>query len=390
MALNKLSAVQLKNLDKGKHEDGGGLRIVKADRSRGKWVFRFKRQGRSREMGLGPWPAVSLSEARKAAEKAREALAAYKDPIAERDRKRRSAGLIGNSLAEITADCFEAKKAELKGDGTAGRWTSPLKTHVLPKIGNVPITEIDAPMLRDVLSPIWHSKSEAARKALNRIGLVIKHAAALGLNVDMQAVDKAKALLGKQRHVAKSIPSMPWQEVPAFYQSLADLTSCHLALRFLILTIGPRSKPVRFFSLDQVQEDVWTVPGGEMKGAKDKTPDFRIPLSTEALKVIEDAKPLSGDVLLFPGSKPDKPISDMTMGKYMKDRGLDARPHGFRSSFREWADAQGYRFEVAEVALSHSVGSKVTRAYLRTDYLDERREMMEHWGQFVCGPSLTE
>jgi integrase len=383
MARHKLSAVQVKNLDKGKYEDGEGLRLVKAYKEKGKWVFRFKRQGRSREMGLGPWPAVSLSEARKAADRARSTLAANRDPIAERDRLRRQEGKVGQSLNEVTNDCFEARKAELKDDGSAGRWLSPLKIHVLPKIGKVPVREIDAPMLRDVLSPIWHSKADTARKALNRMNIVIKHAAALGLDVDMQAVEKAKALLGQTRHETKRIPSMPWQEVPAFYQSLTDLTSCHLALRFLILTIGARSKPVRLLTLDQIEDDLWIVPAEMMKGRKGKAQDFRIPLSSEASSVIESAKILARGDLLFPGSKPGQPISDMTMNKYMKDKGLEARPHGFRSSFREWADHSGYRPEVAETALAHSIGSEVARAYLRTDYLEERREMMERWGGFV-------
>ncbi len=383
MARNKLSAVQIKSLDKGKYEDGEGLRLVKSRKEKGKWVFRFKRQGRSREMGLGPWPAVSLSKARMAADRARSTLAANRDPIAERDRQRRQEGKVGQSLSEVTDDCFEAKKAELKGDGTAGRWLSPLKIHVLPKIGKVPVRDIDAPMLRDVLSPIWHEKADTARKALNRMNIVIKHAAALGLDVDMQAVEKAKALLGRTRHETERIPSMPWQEVPAFYQSLTDLTSCHFALRFLILTIGARSKPVRMLTLNQIEGDIWTVPAEMMKGKKGKAQDFRIPLSSEALSVIESAKTLAHDDLLFPGSKPGQPISDMTMSKYMKGRGVEAKPHGFRSSFREWADSHGYRPEVAETALAHSIGNQTARAYLRTDYLEERRDMMEQWGKFV-------
>lgn len=109
----------------------------------------------------------------------------------------------------------------------------------------MPVVDIDQTDIRDVLAPIWHSKAETARKALNRLAICLKHAAALGLSVDLQATDKARALLGKQRHKPENIPAMPWRDVPIFYASLSDGTVTHLALRLLILT-GVRSAPLRF------------------------------------------------------------------------------------------------------------------------------------------------
>lgn len=382
MARHKLSAAQVKNLGKGKHGDGGGLYIVKRDRTQGKWVFRYKTNGRSHDMGLGAWPDVSLSEAREKAEWARGVRREGRDPLVERERQRRHEIHTRQSLVEIAEDCFLAKKAELKGDGRAGRWDSPLRIHVLPKIGQVPVTEIDAPLIREVISPIWHTKSDTARKAIDRLGQVLTHAAALGLNVDLQAIAKAKALLGKSRHEAKHIEAMDWRDVPEFYKSLTDPTSCQLALKFLILT-GVRSAPVRFASFNQIIGDLWTIPADLMKGRKGKVAEFRVPLSSAALSVLEDAKQHASEGLVFPGSKPGRPMSDMTMSKYMRDHAYEARPHGFRSSFREWADENGFRSEVAETALSHSVGTNVSRAYLRTDFLHERRELMESWAQFV-------
>jgi len=175
---------------------------------------------------------------------------------------------MDTSLCAMTLDCFASRKAELRGDGKAGRWLSPLENHVLPKLGKMPVQELDAQALRDVLAPIWHEKADTARKAVNRLNLVMKHAAALGVDVDLQAVEKARALLGKSRHKVKNIPAMPWLEVPEFYQSLNDLTSVHLALRFLILT-GQRSKPVRLLHFDQIDGDVKTVPGELIKGRED-------------------------------------------------------------------------------------------------------------------------
>ena len=384
MARHKLTAAQVKKADAGKHEDGAGLRLVKRDRDAGKWVFRFKRAGRSREMGLGPWPTVSLADARRAAEAARAVLAKGGDPIAERERERRRESRLDTSLRAMTLDCFESRKAELRGDGTAGRWLSPLENHVLPKLGKLPVQEVDAQALRDVLKPIWHEKADTARKAMNRLNVVLKHAAALGVDVDLQAVEKARALLGKSRHKAQHIPAMPWPDVPAFYQSLTDLTSVHLALRFLILT-GQRSKPVRYLHLDQIDGDVWTVPGELVKGREGRTEDFRVPLCAAALAVIEAAKPMERDGFLFPSPRKGV-VSDMAMGMHMRRKGLEARPHGFRTSLRTWlAEATSAPHEVAETMLGHVTDSGVVRAYRRTDYLDERRRLHEAWADRLTG-----
>lgn len=131
----------------------------------------------------------------------------------------------------VPVEAFEARKAQLKGDGKAGRWFSPLELHVLPKLGRVPVEELDQQDITNTLAPIWHTKADTARKAMNRLGIVMRHAAAMGLDVDMQATEKAKALLGKSRHQPKHVPAMDWREVPAFYQSLNEGTITNLALR---------------------------------------------------------------------------------------------------------------------------------------------------------------
>lgn len=196
----------------------------------------------------------------------------------------------------------------------------------LPKLGKVPVADIDQKDIRDTLAPIWHAKAETARKALNRLAICMRHAAALGLEVDLQAAEKARALLGQQRHKAENIPAMPWKDVPAFYQSLSDGTVTHLALRLLILT-GVRSGPLRRIREDQIEGDIWTIPGEAMKGKRDKTPDFRVPLSSEALTVIAQAKPHARDGYLFPSTKHGI-ISDMTMSRLKERAKLPYRPHG--------------------------------------------------------------
>ena len=295
-AQNRLSAIGVKKSTPGKYADGGGLWLLKREDGGGQWFLRFTIHGRRREMGLGSITDVSLKEARESAEKWRAVVRADKDPIKERERDRREAARNLHILTDIAKDAFDARKAELKGDGKAGRWFTPLELHVLPKLGNVPVGEIDQRDIRDTLAPIWHTKADTARKAMNRLNICLKHAAALGLDVDLQATAKARALLGRQRHKAANIPAMPWMEVPAFYATLRDDNLTHLALRLLILT-GVRSAPIRHIHEDQIDDDVWTVPAEAMKGRRDATTDFRVPLSAEALASLRRPRRLRGTAI---------------------------------------------------------------------------------------------
>ena len=333
-------------------------------------------------MGLGSVSQVSLKEARQSAEVWRACVRQGIDPIKERHKQRREAIRGLHCLRDIAVDAFESRKAELKDDGKAGRWFSPLELHVLPKLGNVPIAEIDQIDIRDVLRPIWHAKADTARKAMNRLNICFRHAAALGLDVDLQATDKAKALLGKRRHTPQHIPALPWQEVPHFYASLNEGTITQLALKLLILT-AVRSRPIRFLHLEQIDGDIWTIPAEVMKGRKDATSDFRVPLPAEAQRVIEQAKPFERNGYLFPNVRKGV-LSDAAMSRYMERRQMAARPHGFRSSFRDWvAEATNTPYEIAETCLGHSPGSSVERAYRRTDFLEQRRKLMNEWSNFV-------
>lgn len=384
--LTKLSAVFVKSAAPGKHEDGQGLRLIKREDGGGQWVLRFTIFGRRREMGLGGLASVSLKDAREIAAENRGLVARGIDPIKARERQRREAARDLNLLRDVALDAFESRKAELKGDGKAGRWFSPLELHILPKLGRTPVSEIDQRDIRDVLSPIWHSKAATAKKAADRLNIVLNHAAALGLDVDMQAVAKAKALLGRQRHTVQSIPGMRWQEVPTFYASLKTPTITHLALSLLIVT-GLRSSPIRFMRLDEVSGDVWTIPAGNMKARVGAARPFCVPLSDEALRIVDLARPFERDGQLFPSARKGV-ISDATMSRLMERRGMKARPHGFRSSLRTWlAEATSAPHEVAESMLAHVTDSKVVRTYRQTDYLDQRRVLLERWSDHVTGGS---
>ncbi|MCB1417674.1 MAG: integrase arm-type DNA-binding domain-containing protein [Notoacmeibacter sp.] len=370
--------MKAKNLTAGKYADGQGLWLVKRSRVAGKWILRLVVDGRRREMGLGSWPDVALAEAREKSAEARRKLRDGIDPIGEREAAKRSSKRL--TVGEAIASCFAARQAELKGDGVAGRWMSPLSTHVIPAIGKMPIEDVDQHVLKRMLEPVWHEKPDSARKAMNRINLTLKHAAALGLEVDLQSTMKARALLGKQRHEAKHIPSMPWQEAPAFYAGLYDKgeqMTC-LALRFLMLSVL-RTSELRFARHSDIDGDILIIPAIRTKTGT----EHRVPLTGEMLAVINQARQSENQGLLFP-SPTGKAMSDATMARHMEREGLDYRPHGFRATFRTWAEEQtDAEYEVKETSLGHKVGSNVERAYQRSDLIEKRSKLLRKWSVFL-------
>ncbi|CAK01485.1 tyrosine-type recombinase/integrase [Bartonella tribocorum] len=385
--MNRLNARSVATLGAGKYNDGAGLLLHKRKDGGAQWLYRYTIHGRRREMGLGALRHVSLKKARELANQWRSVLHEGRDPIKEREKQKREAMRNLHYLKDIALDTFESRKAELKGDGKDGHWFLPLRLHILPKLGCLPVSEITQTEIRNTLAPIWHTKADTARKALNRLNLCLKHAAALGLDVDLQAVEKARALLGKQRHNVINRPAMDWRDVPAFYQTLCQkITMTHLALRLLILT-GVRTNPLRHIRENQIDGDIWTIPAENMKGKRDTTKEFRVPLSTEALDILKQARLLSRNDFFF-SAKGRGPLGVNCMAQYMQQTGLKACPHGFRSSLRDWlAETTDAPYEVAETILSHTVGGKVERAYRRTDYLEQRRVYMDKWAAYVTGQS---
>lgn len=377
MIFNTLNPMKAKNLAPGKYADGQGLWLIKRSKERGKWIVRLSIAGKRREMGLGPWPDVSIADARAQAIAVRTQVRAGVDPIADRQTSKKRAARL--TVKEAIDGCHEARQAELKGDGKAGRWLSPLSVHVIPNIGDVAIEDVDQHVLKRVLEPIWHEKPDTARKAVNRINLTLKYAAALGLDVDLQATMKVQALLGKRRHVVKHVPSLPYQEAPAFYRMLCDKPfQSALALRFLMLTVA-RTSEVRFARHDDIADDVLTIPAERTKTGA----EHRIPLTDEVLAVVQASYRLHQSDLVFPAQS-GKPMSDATMSRFMERDGYDARPHGFRATFRTWVEEQtDTPFEVKEACLGHAVDGAVVRAYQRSDRIDRRRELLEEWSAFL-------
>ena len=377
MLINALNAMKAKQLDAGKFADGQGLWLVKRSKERGKWIVRVVVGGKRREMGLGRWPDVGVAEARERAVAARRQVRDGNDPIVQRAKAKLKVNRL--SVAEAVDSCFKARQAELKGDGKAGRWMSPLKVHVIPKIGTTPIEAVDQHVLLTVLEPLWHTKPEVAAKSLNRMNLTLKHAAALGLDVDLQATMKARALLGKQRHQTTHIPSLPYAEAPAFYRLLCTRDSVTaLALRFLMLTVA-RTSEVRFVTFDEIEEDIWTLTPERTKTGR----EHRIPFTAEAQAIVRLSQEAGATHLLFP-SPTGKALSDAAMSAFMKREGFEARPHGLRATFRTWAENEtDADWESKEVSLGHSIGSQVERAYQRSDLLAKRRRLLKRWTHFL-------
>ena len=381
----KLTAVAVKNAGDGKLHDGGGLMLVKKGDG-GKWVYRYSRLGKRRAMGLGSWPTLSLSDARKARDEWALVLARGDDPIAERERRR--ADEIAErdkddpTFADMVDVVFEARKDSLRGGGARGRWRSPLDHHVIPVIGKRRMSELHRTEIHQALAPIWRTKHPTAIKAFTRTRIVFLEAQAMGFGCDPIVVDAAKRMLGEVRHEVEHIPATPWQDIPDLWSKLDPDTASGLCLRWIILTLV-RGDAARAARVSEIEGDVWTVPAHRIKGREGQVKDFRVPLSAAALDIVEEAR-AAGHDLLFPGNR-GTPITAVAIEKYLNRIGELGRPHGFRTSFRTWAQDHDVSYDVAETILGHTIGGRVERTYARSDLLDWRRVVMESWAGYVTG-----
>lgn len=387
MSLNKLTALKIKNTKAGKLFDGGGLMLIMND-SVGKWVFRYSYLGKRREMGLGAYPETSLQEARQYRKAWAETLRSGLDPIMERDQQKatRQAEMAQEdpTFEEWAHIVFEGKKAGLRGGGESGRWFSPIKLYMIPKFGRKRMSQIHQSNIRDALKVIWRTKHPTAQKALQRTRIIFKKGKLTGIDCDPFTVDAAQEMLGEYIHNIKPLKAMPWQDVPALYARITGNGASHNALRLLILT-AVRSMGVRAAIDTEIDDSVWTVPAERMKGKEGKVQDFRVPLSTEALAVIAQARELRDSEYLFPSYRKGF-ITEAAIRNLLIDMEAETTIHGFRTSFRTWVqDTDAASYDVAETALAHKVGDKVERSYARSDMLEKRAALMEKWANYVIG-----
>jgi len=378
----------------GRYPDGGGLYLRVTEAGTRSWVFRYTRQGKARYMGLGAMPGVTLSKARTLAAEARELLREGIDPIDTRQSTRsatRAATTSTVTFQQCAEHYIEAKRAGWKNAKHAAQWGATLAQYAHPVIGGLNVADVALPHVLKILEPIWTTKTETASRLRGRIQSVLDYATARGYRTgDNPAAwqGNLRELLPAARAVAKveHHAALPWQEVGGFMAHLRQQAGMGArALELAILTAA-RSGEVRgatWAEVDLVQA-VWTVPSHRMKAAK----EHRIPLSAEAVALLQSLPRIAGTDLIFPNSK-GTPLSDMTLAAVLKRMARPVTVHGFRSSFRDWAgECTAYPREVIEHALAHQLKDKAEAAYARGTLFDRRRKLMADWARF-CGTVAT-
>lgn len=391
---NRLTAVKVARLkEPGRYGDGSGLWLHIGPNGGKSWVLRYMRHGRAREMGLGPLDLVSLGHARERAREARRALLDGVDPIDARQEKaaqRRLEAARGITFAACAEKYIAAHSAGWRNAKHGEQWRNTIATYAEPVIGKLPVAAIDTALVLKVLEPIWTEKPETAARVRGRIESILDWAAAReyrrGENPARWRghLDKLLPSRRKVRRV-KNHPAMPYAELPAFVAELRDRESISArALEFTILCAGRTGETIgaRWPEID-IGQKVWAVPGERMKSDR----EHRVPLSNRAVELLGALPREEGSDFVFVGGKRGKPLSNMAMLELV--RGMKPNsgyvPHGFRSTFRDWAaECTAYPNEVVEMALAHVVSDKVEAAYRRGDLFEKRARLMRDWAGYCA------
>lgn len=386
-----LNARKVETAVPGRHGDGRGLFLYVKPTGARSWVLRYQVQGRRRDLGLGPYPDVSLAMARDRAAEARRLIAEGEDPIAKKQQAK------PKTFREAALELIESKRPGWKNAKHAAQWTATLESYVFPKIGAVQVAKIETADVTSTLTPIWAAKPETANRVRQRIEAVIDYASALGIRTgDNPARWRGHLdhLLPKPKKVRAVVhhPALPHAQIADFMTDLGKREGVAArALAFTILTAA-RSGETRGMTWGEVDLDakVWTIPAGRMKAAK----EHRVPLTDAALALLGQRTEGTYDDTLVFGSeaKPGKPISDMSMTAVLRRmERTDITVHGFRSTFRDWAgETTGFPREVIEAALAHGIKDKAEAAYARSDLFDKRRKLMEAWATIAAANASSE
>ncbi|MYB50654.1 MAG: tyrosine-type recombinase/integrase [Acidobacteriia bacterium] len=379
---SKLSAAFVRTIAKpGKYGDQHGLILRVMPSGSKQWVWRGMIRGKRTDLGLGGWPYVSLAEARQAAFDNRKLARAGGDPLALK--RRPDIPTFAEAVERVVA-IHEPNWKD--GARSAEIWRSSLGRYAIPRLGRKRVADIDTADVMAVLLPIWAGKRETARRVRQRIGAVMKWAVAQGYRFDNPAGDAIAAALPKNGVSKKHMQALPHGEVAgaiAKFRGSRAWRGTKLALEFLVLTAA-RSGEVRGAEWSEVdlRAQTWTVPGERMKMGK----PHRVPLSARALDVLLESREVAGESgLVFP-SVTGRALSDSTLSKLCRESGVGCVPHGFRSSFRNWAaECSSAPREVCELALAHVNADRVEAAYMRTDLFEKRRELMQAWADYLGG-----
>jgi integrase len=394
----ELSAMEVKRLaSPGLHAVGGvaGLHMqIQATGGRS-WVLRVTVGSRRVDMGLGGFPDVPLMAARERAREARDLIAHGIDPVEQKKAAR--AALMAAEAKVITFDeCarrfMDSKTKEFSNPKHVAQWRATLDTYASPFICKLAVDRIELAHVVQVLEPIWSSKTETASRVRGRIESVLSWATVSGFRTGENPARWKGGLdivLPKPRKISKvkHHAALPWQEVPAFMPELRQVGGMGAkALEFVILTAS-RSGEVRGATWDEIDMEakLWTIPPERMKAKK----AHRVPLNADALKLLNALPRLDGSNHVFPSAR-GGPLSDMTLSKALKSMGVDAVPHGFRSSFKDWArTSTRFPDEVSELALAHVSTDATRAAYARDELLPQRTKLMDAWGQYINTPATN-
>lgn len=383
-----LTAVFVKTAGKGRHSDGRNLYLLVKGDGRKTWVFRYRDRltGKSKDMGLGPVSDVSLAQARQLAEGLRSQLWSGTDPIASR-RASLLAARAGQAKSLTFGQCatqyIATFHSEWKNPKHRAQWTSTIANHC-GRINDLPVSEVDVNLIREVLDPIWLSTTETASRLRSRIERVLDWATTSGYRCgenparwrgNLKNIFSSPAKVKKVQHR----PALPYAEVPRFMGELKlreDFSSSCLQLQVLTATRPSEAAGARWSEFD-LKRRRWVIPKERAKNGK----EHAIPLSEQVIALISSLK-TGGGAHLFPG-KGDKGISTAAPLKLLKKLRPGMTCHGFRSSFRDWAAEQtAHSREAAEIALAHTVKSKTEAAYFRSDMFDKRIPLMGDWADY--------
>jgi len=402
--MGKLTSKTVESLvrsrDPGKTNDGDGLYFQISKARVTSWIFRYKLEGKSREMGLGPYPTVTLAEARQLAADQRKVLASGSDPLAVRgaalERKReaeRQALARRITFLTLATEYQQAHGVSWSEKWSKG-WLRKLELYAFPVIGKMPAAEIDTDHVLRILQPIWATKTRTADEVRGQIEQVLDAAKARRLccgdnparwrgHLDNLLSKTEKKKARQRQHFA----AMRWQDVPMLMTRLAQNESrAAVAARLMILT-GARAQMVRFAAWHEVdlKKGVWSLPAERMKMRQ----RFDIPLAPEVMSLLESVPRMEGSPFLFPGQGKTGVIHANAIRNLLHDLGhADVTRHGFRSSFRDWAnECTHYPREVCELSLAHDERDQTEKAYSRSDFLEKRRALMAEWAAYCSAPS---
>ena len=377
--MNALSNAFVRTVaEPGRYCDGHGLYLDVQPSGSRSWVQRVTVGGRRRELGLGGYPLVSLKDARAQAFTNRQLARAGGDPLAE---KRRNANVP--TFAAAAEQVWNQLKPGWRNEKYASDWIAGVKRIAFPRLGEKSVTEVTSPDVIEVLRPIWHSSPTTARRLRQRINAVMEWAVAMEYRADNPCL-RIGPVLGRQQENVQHMAALPHREVAAALAATRASSArpvVKLAFEFLVLTAA-RSGEVRGARWSEIDlpERLWTIPAPRMKTNR----EHRVPLCRWAVGTLDAARELGdGSPLVFPTAR-GKPLKDMALSGLLKDLGIAAVPHGFRSSFRDWASEEtDHPREVVEAALAHMVRNKVEAAYARSDLFVRRRRLMDDWAAYL-------